>query len=200
MKGLLLKDFYVLGKQLKWFLLVAPFSVTFLGAEFLAVVIALFGILPLTALAYDEQSKWDNLAIMMPYSKKSLVISKYLLGYLGIICAVIIIILLGGVVTLTGLVSIDYSKYKPILLIGASGAFILLALYLIIAFKFGVEKGRYAFMGLMIGIGAGGGFIDEVNNDLYLAIINISATNLFIIAIVLNIVSVLLSIKIKGYK
>ncbi len=200
MKGLLLKDLYVLGKQLKWFLLVAPVSVVFLGAEFLAVVIALFGILPLTALAYDEQSKWDNLAIMMPYSKKSLVISKYLLGYLGIISVIIIIILLGGLVTLSGLVSIDYSTYKPIILIGASGACMVLAFYLIIAFKFGVEKGRYAFVGLMFGIGAMGGLIKELNNDLYLAILNISETNLFIIAIALNIVSVLLAIKIKGHK
>ncbi len=200
MRGLLLKDFYVLGKQLKWFLFVTPLMVAFMGEMFLSVVILLFSVLPMTAIAYDEQAKWNNLAVMMPYSKKDLVISKYLLGYLGIVCIVIIAIVVLGVMGLTGLVTFDFNVYKPIILMGVSGALILLAFNIFIAYKYGVEKGRYAFMGLMFSIGAVTALIKDINNDLYLAIQNISASNLFIIAIVLNIVSIVVAYNTKGDK
>ena len=38
--------------------------------------------MPISALAYDENCKWDQLAAMMPYSVRDIVLSKYLFGYI----------------------------------------------------------------------------------------------------------------------
>ena len=46
--------------------------------------------LPINALAWDEQSKWNNLADMMPYSKFQLVFTKYLFGYICLFCAALL--------------------------------------------------------------------------------------------------------------
>ena len=83
MKGLLLKDFYVLNRQMKlylWFILVfavIPFSYL----QLFAVVYA--AILPYSTASLDETSHWDLLAGMMPYSIRELVLSKYILGWLA---------------------------------------------------------------------------------------------------------------------
>mgnify|MGYP000464773336 CR=1 FL=1 len=36
--------------------------------------------LPYSCVAYDERSKWDQLAAMMPYSNRDLVLSRYILA------------------------------------------------------------------------------------------------------------------------
>ena len=43
--------------------------------------------LPYTAMAYDERSKWNQLAAMMPYSDRDIVLSKYVFGWLFILAA-----------------------------------------------------------------------------------------------------------------
>ena len=40
--------------------------------------------LPYTALAYDERSRWDQMAAMMPYSARDVVLSKYLFGWIAV--------------------------------------------------------------------------------------------------------------------
>ena len=94
MKALILKDLYVLWKQMRVFiviLLVISISNGTFGSVFIVLWVAM---LPYTAMAYDERSKWDQLAAMMPYSTRDLVLSKYVLGWLftgaaGILAAVV---------------------------------------------------------------------------------------------------------------
>ncbi|MEG2037837.1 MAG: ABC-2 transporter permease, partial [Ruthenibacterium sp.] len=62
MKGLLLKDFYVLWKQARVLLLLMLAFTVLPGMS--AFVILYAAMLPYTALAYDEQAKWDTLAAM----------------------------------------------------------------------------------------------------------------------------------------
>ena len=82
MQALLLKDLYTLKGQMKVFLFILIILALAFQAE--AGVCAVFyaTLLPVTSLAYDEQSKWPQLALMLPYSIKDLVVSKYLLGWL----------------------------------------------------------------------------------------------------------------------
>ena len=42
------------------------------GVSMASIAILLGAMLPMTAMAYDEQSKWNDLAVLMPYSKKYL--------------------------------------------------------------------------------------------------------------------------------
>ena len=83
-KALLLKDWLVLSRQMKVFLvLIAVFSaVPVLSVSSFAIVYS--AMLPYTAMAFDERDKWDRLAAMMPYRESDLVLSKYLLGYAGL--------------------------------------------------------------------------------------------------------------------
>lgn len=146
MKGLLLKDIYTLTKQLGAILLLVVFF-TFMEnmAAFAVVYMAL---LPITALAYDERSKWDSLAAMMPYSPRDLVLSKYLLGYIGIAFSTVVSLLVrfilarvkGGVFGAEELVTI---------LLTACVAVFMLSINLPAIFRLGVEKGRVVFYVLM---------------------------------------------------
>ena len=90
MKGLLLKDLYTLGKQMKIFLVLLVAFALIPGYSISAFAVMYAAMLPMTALAYDERSKWDTLAAMMPYSTGALVLSKYLLGYFLAFCAALI--------------------------------------------------------------------------------------------------------------
>ena len=68
-KALLLKDWLVLSRQMKVFLvLIAVFSaVPVLSVSSFAIVYS--AMLPYTAMAFDERDKWDRLAAMMPYNR-----------------------------------------------------------------------------------------------------------------------------------
>ena len=84
MKALLLKDWYVLRKQVWSYLLIVLVwgLIPSLTLNLLAVVYG--AMIPYTAMAYDERSKWDQMAAMMPYSIRDIVLSKYLLGWGGV--------------------------------------------------------------------------------------------------------------------
>ena len=82
MKGLVWKDIYTLLKQAKFILLLMVLFACLPGYSMSAFAIFYGAMLPITALAYDERSKWDELAAMMPYSVKEIVGSKYVLGLL----------------------------------------------------------------------------------------------------------------------
>jgi len=82
MKALIQKDVYVLWKQMKIFLLVMLVIMVGNGSFGSVFVVVWCSMMPYTALAYDERCKWDQMAAMMPYSPRDLVLSKYVLGWL----------------------------------------------------------------------------------------------------------------------
>ena len=90
MKGLLIKDFYSIVSQLKLFLIIIIAFALVPGYSVSAFAMVYAALLPINALAWDEQSKWDNLARMMPYSKFDLVFSKYIIGYISILAAAVL--------------------------------------------------------------------------------------------------------------
>lgn len=141
MKGLLLKDFYTLIKQMKLFLLMIVVFTLIPGFSMSGFAIVYAAMLPITALAYDERSKWAQLAAMMPYKPVQLVLSKYLLGY--IVVAVTLALTLAAQ-ALTG-----FAKGIPIggmdvftTCVTAVVALLIQAFNLPLMFRFGVEKGR----------------------------------------------------------
>ncbi len=198
MTSLLMKDVYVLMKQLRVFF-VALLILMLAGEEktmpFMAM---LFAVLPMTAVAYDEQSKWNNYAIMLPYSKSSLVLSKFILGYIGIFICIFVTSSMGllmGVVK-TGTISLNVDVSLLILVI--SIALILLAVNLLVSFKFGVEKGRIVFIFSMILFGASGNIVKDLGESFLIRFIFEQPVVFFVIAIVVNLVSIVLAIRSKN--
>ena len=85
MTGLLIKDFLVLRKTLKAYLLFLLFyaALSVLGALPISLVLAFLQLiimmLPISAFAFDEQAKWDHYAMALPVSRRTVVTSRYML-------------------------------------------------------------------------------------------------------------------------
>ncbi len=84
MTGLMIKDFLVLRKTLKSYLLIigiyaalaalGMFNISFVAA-FISVMVML---LPISAFAYDEQAGWDRCAMSLPLGRRKVVTARYL--------------------------------------------------------------------------------------------------------------------------
>ena len=141
MKGLLLKDWYVLWGGAKRLLFLSALYIVIgeFSAGIGSVGVLLCAMLPTSCMAYDERAKWDRYALSMPLSAKDLVMSKYLLGYLA---------LLAGAALKLIVMLLPFGEGGDI----ASLALLLAATLLYIAvqfpilFKFGVESGRIWMM------------------------------------------------------
>lgn len=202
MKGLLIKDFYTLTKQLKLFLLVIVFLSLMQGYSSASFAFVYSAMLPITSLAYDERSKWDKLAVMLPYSKRSIVIEKYLLGY---ICLAAVAILSFSVKTAISILSgkpitaESFTELLPVI----CAAVLFLAINLPFMFKLGVEKGRIVFIASIVLIVAGGiAFTDIINQwvDLLQVDFVLFTPAIILLAIVVNALSIALSISIYRKK
>lgn len=149
MNGLLLKDFYTLGKQMKLFLILIIVFAVLPHFSMSAFAVMYSAMLPMTALAYDERSKWDTLASMMPYSNFQIVFSKYLLGYLLTVGAMLLSLIAQTAITLVQHAPIDWASVLSLLAVTCM-AFLLLAIDLPFLFKLGVERGRLFFIILTV--------------------------------------------------
>ena len=153
MKALIIKDTYVIWRQMKYFLiLILIFSALPSGFNN-AFAVIYTSMLPYTALAYDERSKWDQLAAMMPYSTRDAVLSKYVFGWLCI----------GGAAVLSGLLQmalslvVDRVFLPGVMVLSVLGTVCILAISLPLMFRMGVEKGRLAmFLVIFLVCGAAG--------------------------------------------
>lgn len=198
MKSLLLKDFYVITKQLKIFLIIIPVIALTTGEAMSTFSILLGAVLPMTAIAYDERSKWNELAAMMPYSKFDLIFSKYLLGYLCMFGAALLVFIGQIIGKNNGIVVIDDDI--NVLLFAVMGGLIFIAINTPILFKFGSEKGRFVFIITMALVGASGPILQKVDSRIILKLFNLSPVILLAFVVILNVMSLMISMNIKKDK
>ena len=153
MKALILKDTYVIWRQMKYFLiLILIFSALPSGFNN-AFAVIYTSMLPYTALAYDERSKWDQMASMMPYSSRDIVLCKYVFGWLCIGAAVV----LSGLLQMALSLVVDRVFLPGVMVLSVLGAVCILAISLPLMFRMGVEKGRLAmFLVIFLVCGAAG--------------------------------------------
>jgi len=148
MKALLLKDCYTLMKQIKFYILMIILFAITPGNSISAIAMFYAAMLPITALAYDERSKWNSLALMMPYSDESIIGSKYILGYIAVAAASLLSITAQIAHSLLKNSTLELESIFTVILV-ACIATIVQAFNLPFMFKFGVEKGRLAFFVLI---------------------------------------------------
>ena len=153
MKALILKDTYVIWRQMKYFLVMILIFSALPNGFNNAFAVVYASMLPYTALAYDERSKWDQMAAMMPYSTRDVVLGKYAFGWLCI----------GGAAVLSGLLQmalslvVDRVFLPGVMVLSVLGAVCILAISLPLMFRMGVEKGRLAmFLVIFLVCGAAG--------------------------------------------
>ena len=138
MRALLMKDCFVLWKQLRLYVVLMLIFTVFNGAFGNVFIVIWAAMLPYTAMAYDERSKWDQLAAMMPYSNRDLVLSRYILGWIAGAGACLLSLLLQE-----GFALILHQDVYPDTLIASFFVCLsTLAITLPLIFRFGVERGR----------------------------------------------------------
>lgn len=195
MKGLLIKDFIVIAKQLRLFVIVIPIM-AMAGGTTAAPMAVLFGsMLPMTAIAYDERSKWDELASMMPYSRRSLVLNKYLLGYICMLAAAALAYISMLVMAAVG--KGGGQGQAGIMLFSFCCGMIFIAINTPVLIRFGSEKGRLVFIAAMICVLACGPMLKNAGIDLSGLFEKLNLAIILPGVVAVNALSVFVSEKIK---
>lgn len=154
MKALLYKDFCVLKKVLRlyllFFVLYGLMAVFNEDSGFLAgVLLVMAGMLPLTALASDEQGNFGRFGQVLPVSLRAMVGEKYLLGLISMAAGGGVSLLLLMVIELLHGGFTGEMLAAQLLAVGmlvlACG--VMLAVMLPLGFWLGVEKARLAVVG-----------------------------------------------------
>ena len=154
MKGLLLKDWYIIKKDCR--------SYIFIGAAFIALSLLsnnnmffvfypclLCGMIPVTLLGYDERSRWTQYSGTLPYTKTQIVSAKYLVGLLAQAALLTVTMLLQGIkMTVVG--NFVFGELAVMILLMLIVSTVTSSIALPFIFKLGVEKGRTAYY-VMIG-------------------------------------------------
>ncbi len=162
MKGLLLKDLYMMVKYFRIYLLILLIfmAVSFVQKDslfFAFYPFLLCGMIPVNLLAYDERSHWDIYSLTLPVTRDMVVSAKYLMGLMvqGIVFTVNAI---GHAVRISLQGSFDWESYLVLMSLMAMISLFSSSITLPFMFKLGVEKGRMAYY-VMIGVVCGGAAI-----------------------------------------
>ena len=195
MKALILKDTYVIWRQMKYFLVMLLLFCALPNGFNNAFAVVYASMLPYTALAYDERSKWDQLAAMMPYSTRDMVLGKYVFGWLCIGAAAVLSGLFQAVLFL-----VIHRAFLPgVMAMSVLGAVCIVAISLPLMFLLGVERGRLGMFLVIFLICGGAGAIASIAENMNSGTVSASLgpilAVLLIAALVLTAVSVPLSMR-----
>ena len=173
MKGLLLKDAYQTWCYIRWIILVS-IAMMLVGVFcmkegsnfFMQYSGIMLGMLPMTLLAYDQNSRFSAYSAALPVTKGQIVGGKYLIGLCGMVLAELLSMaalaaaqLLWGTVT----VQLTVATLLQVAMLTLLGNIILLPL----TYRFGYEKAKYVYY-LSIGVLASlmGYFVSSGDNAL----------------------------------
>lgn len=145
MKGLLLKEWYLLTRNFK-----SMFIVIFIFAAFgffydmavITIVPVLIASVPVSTTALDERSGWSCYADALPVTRKNIVDSKYISGLVCIFCTALMFACLNAVRN-------GISASLELFIFQISGAAIYLSLMMPVVLHFGTEKARYINMAVI---------------------------------------------------
>lgn len=158
MKGLLLKDWYMMRKYCRSYLLIAAvfIAVSLYSNDnlfFIFYPCLLCGMIPVNLLGYDERSRWMQYSGTLPYTKTQIVSAKYLIGLLAQVTILIVTGIAQGVkMTVAG--NFVFGEFVVLMLLMLIVATLTSSISLPFIFKLGVEKGRTAYF-IMIGFVCG---------------------------------------------
>jgi hypothetical protein len=154
MKGLILKDFINLKKNVKIFAILAVLygfmAFTTSDASFFSSMFTmLIAILTLSVYSYDELAKWDVYALTMPVSREDIVRGKYiimlLLTFLGAVIGTVI-------TTVIKMIQHNNDFMSGVQSSILGGAIVILFYCIAMPFitKLGVEKARFIFFAIYL--------------------------------------------------
>ena len=201
MKGLLLKDWYMVKKYCRAYLLIAIvfIAISFFSNDnmfFVFYPCLLCGMIPVNLLAYDERSHWMQYSGTLPYTKTQIVSGKYLIGLLAQLAVLAATGIAHGVKMYAAgnFVLGDFAVLMLLMLIVST---LSSSICLPFVFKLGVEKGRTAYY-VMVGFVCGasvlasgilrGQLMGEIQPDLILGLLAIVGISVYILSWYLSVV------------
>lgn len=200
MKGLIRKDIYVLTRQMRFFLLFLAIFALLPGYNMAVFAIAYSAMLPYTAMAYDERSKWSDLAAMMPYTPGDIVLSKYLLGWVLVASATVLALIPR---LIFGSILPSYTGNSSALFLSFCVGLAVIAITMPLLFRFGVEKGRMGIVLLIVVVSCGGsGLVQGIAEGGFLPanLTTLAYLVIPLLAIVLTVISLPLSIQFYRHR
>ena len=190
MRGLLLKDFYMALKYCKiFFILMLVFiGLTTMGTDNLFTMtyaVFLAGALPVTLFAYDEQQGWERYNKAFPYTKAEIVSSKYVFGLLAELIMVAVTIL-ASLIWMVIRGTIDPEALLFTACFACTYGLIASALIFPFVFRFGAQKGRLAFIGLIVLLCSGIGAINSQKVRTGFSMLYTQGTELLIVPVLIG--------------
>ena len=156
MKGIVIKDLLTLKSSMKTVVLIVILF-GFMGAKSGSAYMSTFAsvyaaILPMTCMAFDERSRFNRYAVIMPVNLRDIVLSKYVGGLILAVAATVVAVamtaLSGGSIGETVAASIAIPMVYHSLLLP-------------LMFKFGVEKSRIIILAGVVVPAVGISFLEE---------------------------------------
>ena len=201
MKGLLLKDWYMMKKYCRSYIIIAAvfIAVSFFSNDnmfFIFYPCLLCGMIPVNLLGYDERSRWMQYSGTLPYTRTQIVSGKYLIGLLAQLTILVVTGVAQAVkMTVAGnFVFVDFAVLMLLMLIVST---LTSSICLPFVFKLGVEKGRTAYY-IMIGFVCGasvlasgilrGQLMSEIQPNLILALVAVVGIGVYLLSWYLSIV------------
>ena len=201
MKGLLLKDWYMMKMYCKSYHFIAvvfvALSLVSNGNMFFVFYPCLLcGMIPVNLLGYDERSRWMQYSGTMPYTKVQIVSGKYLIGLLA---QLTILLVMGVAQAVKMMIADDFvlGEFAVLMLLMLIVSTLTSSIPLPFVFKLGVEKGRTAYY-VMIGFVCGasvlasslfeGYFGTDIKPNLVLAILAVVGIGIYIFSWYMSIV------------
>ncbi len=162
MRGLLLKDLYIVLRSYKYLLVVVGAYVAVMLASldaepnmvFIAYTGLFLGMIPTGTYMHDEQSRWTEYSLTLPYSRAVLASSKYVMGLLlGGGCAVLFVAIEAARAAVHG--AFSPSEAATVAAVVFAAAVVPTAVSLPFMYALGSARGSIAYL-LSIGVVAGG--------------------------------------------
>lgn len=157
MTGLILKDFLVLRKSLRsyLFILIVYAAIAFSGvwtADIVGVLmVVVLMMLPMNVFAYDKQCQWDTYGLALPVGRTKTVAARYLCVLLLCVISVALTAVLDAALYAAGRVDEPVEFMVTCSVMGLMSVLVN-AIMLPFLYKFGPERARMMFLGIMGGI------------------------------------------------
>lgn len=157
MTGLILKDFLILRKTLRsyLFMMIIYAAIAFTGvwtADIVGVLMVVtVTLLPMNVFAYDKQCQWDTYGLALPVGRTKTVAARYLCVLLLCLFSVALTALLGAALYAAGRVEEPVEFMVTCSVMGLMSVLVN-AIMLPFLYKFGPERARMMFFGVMGGI------------------------------------------------
>lgn len=151
MKGLLLKDLYVMKKYMRSFLLIvmgfSAISVFSENAQFFVIYgMLMTAVTGVSLISYDERFHWDVYSSTMPLSRAQAVTEKYLLNFIFVLLWLPVTLLIQRLGRFTG----GFEEPMFLISVALSMGLISPAILYPIIFALGSEKGRLVYYFVII--------------------------------------------------